>query len=430
MTQASNPFADASRFPMVREVPYIGVAWTVDQASKKGYRGGAADWVNFGQGQPEIGDIPGAPQRIRTAHAEPQDAEYGPIGGLLATREAVADWVNRTWRRGKMPYTAENVSFAAGGRLALTRLFGIFRDGARIGYRNPDYTTYEDYLYAQRGRCALVELRTRAEDGFLLEESAFEAFLNDARPDAFLMSNPCNPTGRAIGTAGLARMLAACRRSGTLLAIDEFYSNYVYNADGTPAAAPLSALAAVEDVNRDPLVVFDGLTKGFRYPGWRAGWAVGPKYLIEMINRAASAIDGGPSTLVQRAVIEALQPGRAEAETKATRAVFAEKRRRMLEGLAELGIRPAAAPEGTFYVWGSLAALPDPINDADRLFERLLEKKMMIVPGHFFDIRPYRTRPVEEPMRAWARFSYGPSAAQLEEGLRRLGEVVREAKAG
>ena len=102
----------------------------------------------------------------------------------------------------------------------------------------------------------------------------------------------------------------------------------------------------------------------------------------------------------------------------------------MLEGLAELGIRPAAAPEGTFYVWGSLAALPDPINDADRLFERLLEKKMMIVPGHFFDIRPYRTRPVEEPMRAWARFSYGPSAAQLEEGLRRLGEVVREAKAG
>ena len=122
MTQASNPFADASRFPMVREVPYIGVAWTVDQASKKGYRGGAADWVNFGQGQPEIVDIPGAPQRIRTAHAEPQDAEYGPIGGLLATREAVADWVNRTWRRGKMPYTAENVSFAAGGRLALTRL--------------------------------------------------------------------------------------------------------------------------------------------------------------------------------------------------------------------------------------------------------------------------------------------------------------------
>ena len=212
--------------------------------------------------------------------------------------------------------------------------------------------------------------------------------------------------------------------------LDEFYSNYVYNADGTPAAVPLSALAAVEDVNRDPLVVFDGLTKGFRYPGWRAGWAVGPKYLIEMINRAASAIDGGPSTLVQRAAIEALQPGRAEAETQATRAVFAEKRRRMLEGLAELGIRPAAAPEGTFYVWGSLAALPDPINDADRLFERLLEKKMMIVPGHFFDIRPYRTRPVEEPMRAWARFSYGPSAAQLEEGLRRLGEVVREAKAG
>ena len=425
MQDANNPFADAPLFPMVRQVPYIGVAWTVDQAAKKGYRGGATDWVNFGQGQPEIGDIPGAPERIREAHAEPQDAEYGPIGGLLETREAVADWVNRTYRRGKMPYTAENVSFAAGGRLALTRIFGIFRDGTTIGYRNPDYTTYEDYLYAQRGRCALAELRTHAEDGFLLKESAFEQFLGDVRPDAFLLSNPCNPTGRAIEAPGLERMLCACRKAGTLLAIDEFYSNYVYDAEGNPAAEPLSALRVVEDVNRDPLVIFDGLTKGFRYPGWRAGWAVGPKYLIEMINRAASAIDGGPSTLVQRAAIEALAPGRAEAEVKATRQMFAKKRRRMLEGLADLGIRPAAAPEGTFYVWGNLSALPAPLNDADRLFERLLEKKMMIVPGHFFDIRPYRTRPVEEPLKSWARFSYGPSMAVIEEGLKRLGEVVR-----
>lgn len=42
-------------------------------------------------------------------------------------------------------------------------------------------------------------------------------------------------------------------------------------------------LPFIEDVNKDPVVVFDGLTKGFRYPGWRAAWMVGPKYLIEMV---------------------------------------------------------------------------------------------------------------------------------------------------
>ena len=101
--------------------------------------------------------------------------------------------------------------------------------------------------------------------------------------------------------------------------------------NGTAAQTAVSALPYVKDVNRDPVIVFDGLTKGFRYPGWRAGWAIGPKYLIEMINRAASAVDGGPSTMVQRAVIEELAPGHAEAELLATRKEFAVKRKMMME---------------------------------------------------------------------------------------------------
>lgn len=92
----------------------------------------------------------------------------------------------------------------------------------------------------------------------------------------------------------------------------------------------------IEDVNKDPVVVFDGLTKGFRYPGWRAAWMVGPKYLIEMVNRAASAVDGGPSTIVQRAAIEELSSGHAEAELLATRKEFAVKRRLMIDGLNPL----------------------------------------------------------------------------------------------
>ena len=50
-----------------------------------------------------------------------------------------------------------------------------------------------------------------------------------------------------------------------------------------------------DDVEQDPVIVFDGLTKSFRYPGWRVGWAVGPSAMIETMARTASAIDGGPS---------------------------------------------------------------------------------------------------------------------------------------
>lgn len=414
-------------FPMVRYVPYMGVIWTVNEASKLGFYNGHPDWCNVGQGQPEVGTIDGAPDRIESLKLQPSDAAYGPVGGTLEVREAIADWVNRTYRKGMSQYTAENVSFACGGRLALTRLYSIFKDGARIAYKNPDYTAYEDYLYPLRHNCELIELRAEEKDGFTVPVERFENFMHDVRPNAFVFSNPCNPTGQVIKDEAMDRYINAARKENCLLGADEFYATFSYNEDGSPAEKAVSALPYVKDINRDPVIVFDGLTKGFRYPGWRAGWAIGPKYLIEMINRAASAVDGGPSTMVQRGVIEELAEGHAEAELLATRKEFAVKRKMMMEGLAELGIHtPANQPLGTFYLWASIENLPGKLSDADYFFHACLQKKVITVPGHFFDVRPFRVRPTNEPYRHWVRFSYGPNRETIKTALERIAQVIKE----
>lgn len=414
-------------FPMVRYVPYMGVIWTVNEASKLGFYNGHPDWCNVGQGQPEVGTIDGAPERIESLKLQPSDAAYGPVGGTPEVREAIADWVNRTYRKGMSQYTAENVSFACGGRLALTRLYSIFKDGARIAYKNPDYTAYEDYLYPLRHNCELIELRAEEKDGFTVPVERFENFMHDVRPNAFVFSNPCNPTGQVIKDEAMDRYINAARKENCLLGADEFYATFSYNEDGSPAEKAVSALPYVKDINRDPVIVFDGLTKGFRYPGWRAGWAIGPKYLIEMINRAASAVDGGPSTMVQRGVIEELAEGHAEAELLATRKEFAVKRKMMMEGLAELGIHtPANQPLGTFYLWASIENLPGKLSDADYFFHACLQKKVITVPGHFFDVRPFRVRPTNEPYRHWVRFSYGPNRQTIKTALERIAQVIKE----
>lgn len=414
-------------FPMVRYVPYMGVIWTVNEASKLGFYNGHPDWCNVGQGQPEVGTIDGAPDRIESLKLQPSDAAYGPVGGTLEVREAIANWVNRTYRKGMSQYTAENVSFACGGRLALTRLYSIFKDGARIAYKNPDYTAYEDYLYPLRHNCELIELRAEEKDGFTVPVERFENFMHDVRPNAFVFSNPCNPTGQVIKDEAMDRYINAARKENCLLGADEFYATFSYNEDGSPAEKAVSALPYVKDINRDPVIVFDGLTKGFRYPGWRAGWAIGPKYLIEMINRAASAVDGGPSTMVQRGVIEELAEGHAEAELLATRKEFAVKRKMMMEGLAELGIHtPANQPLGTFYLWASIENLPGKLSDADYFFHACLQKKVITVPGHFFDVRPFRVRPTNEPYRHWVRFSYGPNRQTIKTALERIAQVIAE----
>lgn len=418
---------DSTDFPMVRYVPYMGVIWTVNEASKLGFYNGHPEWCNVGQGQPEVGTIEGAPDRIESLKLQPSDAAYGPVGGTPEVREAIADWVNRTYRKGMSQYTAENVSFACGGRLALTRLYSIFKDGARIAYKNPDYTAYEDYLYPLRHNCELIELRAEEKDGFTVPVERFENFMHDVRPNSFVFSNPCNPTGQVIKDEAMDRYIDAARKENCLLGADEFYATFSYNEDGSPAEKAVSALPYVKDINRDPVIVFDGLTKGFRYPGWRAGWAIGPKYLIEMINRAASAVDGGPSTMVQRGVIEELAEGHAEAELLATRKEFAVKRKMMMEGLAELGIHtPANQPLGTFYLWASIENLPGKLSDADYFFHACLQKKVITVPGHFFDVRPFRVRPTNEPYRHWVRFSYGPNRQTIKTALERIAQVIAE----
>jgi aspartate/methionine/tyrosine aminotransferase len=141
--------------------------------------------------------------------------------------------------------------------------------------------------------------------------------------------------------------------------------------------------------------------------------------------RTASAIDGGPSRIAQRAAIRALEPARADQETTALRTVFAAKRNEMVARLRALGVRFAREPRSTFYCWGSLEALPPPFDEAMTFFRRALEHRVMTVPGEFFDVNPGKYRRGPSPYRRWMRFSFGPPMDNMRMGLARLEEMLR-----
>lgn len=414
---------DAPRGAM-REVPYMGVIFVVDEAHKLGFWNGHPDWSNLGQGQPEVGPLPGAPERICSVEIPPQDHAYGRLEGTDELREAVAEHYNRLYRRGMgSRYGVENVCIAGGGRLALTRALAAL-DAVAIGYQLPDYTAYEDMFNVHLARVLPVPVPTSPADGFLLTPDLFRREVTARGLSAFILSNPCNPTGNLLAGDELAQVVAAARAQGVTLLLDEFYSHYVYEEDGAPAAGPVSAAAYVEDVDRDPVVLFDGLTKCYRYPGWRVGWAVGPRAMVESMARTASSIDGGPSRIAQRAALRVLEPERADAETAALRAAFAAKRNVMVSRLEGMGIRFARRPRSTFYCWASLAGLPAPLDNAMDFFRRALQYRVMTVPGRFFDVDPGKRRRRPSPYEQWMRFSFGPPLDNVVMGLDRLDAML------
>ncbi|MDQ3263783.1 MAG: pyridoxal phosphate-dependent aminotransferase [Myxococcota bacterium] len=409
--------------PAFRQVPRTGVIYVTTEATKRGFQPGDPQWCNLGQGQPETGPLPGAPKRISEVSVHVDDLEYAPVAGLMEVREAIASLYNRLYRKG-MPsqYSAENVALSGGGRTALTRAAASLGH-INLGHFLPDYTAYEELLDVFKAFTA-IPILLEGERGYAFTVEDLRKEVQGRGLGALLFSNPCNPTGKLIHGNELARWVQVARELDCTMLIDEFYSHYVWNS--RPGQLPIeSAARYVEDVNKDPVVLFDGLTKNWRYPGWRVTWTVGPRSVIDAVASAGSFLDGGGSRPLQRAALPLLQDDHVAQETHAIHNAFRLKRDRLLSGLERLGIRADRAPEGTFYVWGNLADLPAPLNDGMGFFRAALEQQVIVVPGEFFDVNPGKRRSSRgSRFKSYARFSFGPSMENLDLALSRLENLV------
>ncbi len=404
-----------------RPVPRTGVIYVTTEAQKLGFRFGAPGWCNLGQGQPETGPLPGAPPRVTDLCIALDDQEYAPVPGIWELREAVAGMYNELFRRGfPSKYSAENVSISGGGRVSLLRAAAALGK-VNLGHFLPDYTAYEELLDVFR-LFSPIPILLEGERRYEFPPAELEREIVGRGLSALLMSNPCNPTGRVVGGDELREWVRIAREQDCALLLDEFYSHYLW---GRSDITMESAARYVEDVDRDPVVIFDGLTKNWRYPGWRITWTVAPRPVIDAVASAGSFLDGGGCKPMQRAACTVVTAEHARAETAAIQQTFGRKRELLLGGLKALGVKVDCDPEGGFYVWGSVGGLPPPYNTGMGFFRSALERQVITVPGEFFDVNPGKRRLGRASrFRDHVRFSFGPEESILATALARLGEMV------
>ena len=411
-------------FAAFREVPRTGVIYVTSEAQKRGYSPSSDDWANLGQGMPESGNLAGAPPRITDLAILEGDQEYAPVAGLWELREAIANYYNELFRRGRgSKYSAENVAVSGGGRSALTRVAASLGH-INLGHFLPDYTAYEELLDVFR-LFSPIPILLEGERGYAFSTNDLRREILGRGLSAILLSNPSNPTGKVIGGADLDEWVSVARELDCALILDEFYSHYVWRPDLVSQGMIETAARYVDDVDRDPVVILDGLTKNWRYPGWRVTWTVAPKKIIEGCASAGSFLDGGGSRPLQRKAIDLLAPTAAMAETRAIHAEFSKKRGKLLNGLRDLGFTVDLPPEGTFYIWASAQHLPASISDGMSFFRAALERNVITVPGEFFDVNPGKRRGGRPSrFRRHLRFSFGPPLARLELALDRFRELI------
>ncbi|OEU15228.1 aminotransferase, classes I and II superfamily [Fragilariopsis cylindrus CCMP1102] len=425
-------------FPQFHKVMKTGVIYATTRAKSNGFSPETEhEWANMGQGAPETGTLPGAPSRNFSMTIPEAELEYAPVTGLQELRVKVADYYNHLYRQGKSSqYTPDNVCVVPGGRAGLTRIMAVLGN-VNIGYFTPDYTAYEQCLGLFL-RISPSPLLHRDVNDALMDPKEFEFQVKGAGLGSVLLSNPANPTGQSIEGEKLRQYVDISRRNQSAIIMDEFYSHYYYDGEAVDPAdggvddnsnwpKTVSSASYIDDVNEDPILIVNGLTKNWRCPGFRICWIVAPKAIVSMLGSAGSYLDGGANAPLQRLALPLMELDFIRRDTWALQRHFVVKRDFLLKELDKLGIIVQWKPTATFYIWADISRLPPPLNDSLVFLEECAKHKIICVPGVFFDINPRGLKTLlKSTCIANVRFSYGPPMRNLTLGMERLATLIAE----
>jgi arginine:pyruvate transaminase len=204
---------------------------------------------------------------------------YSPIVGHPELRAAVAA---RVARRSGRACSAENVVIVPGAQAGLYCVLQcVAGDGDEVLIPEPIYATYEAVVGASGARLVTVPLRP--ESGFHPDLATIERALTP-RTRVLWINTPHNPTGAVLSASEVEAIAALCRRRGLWLLSDEVYEDLTF------ARPHASAWGIAEQC-----VVVSSLSKSHAIPGFRAGWIVAPKPLVDhLFNLVLCMLYGGP----------------------------------------------------------------------------------------------------------------------------------------
>ena len=342
--------------------------------------------IHMEVGQPGSG-APAVAVKAVTAAMQSESLGYTMALGLPELRRGIADLYQRWYGVDLNP---ERVIITSGSSGAFLLAFtALFEAGDRVGLGEPGYPSYRQILKALS--LQPVGIATSAANRL----QPVPADLEGVEMAGLIVASPGNPSGTMLSKAALADLIAYAQARDIAFVSDEIYHGLHYGARAH------SALEISDDV-----YVINSFSKYFSMTGWRVGWMVVPQNHLRTVERLAQNMFICAPHVAQIAALAALQ---AEPELEANRAIYAENRRLMLQGLPEAGFDKIAPPDGAFYIYADVSDLTE---DSLALARDILHKAgVAVTPGLDFD-----------PKRGGQtlRFSYARATADIVEGLARL----------
>jgi aspartate aminotransferase len=349
--------------------------------------------IHLGGGEPKIKTPIDA---ILSAAAKLTSAEvkYTPTDGIPALKKAIVRYTEEHYGR---VVSADNVLVSPGAKAALySLLLTILNPQDEVIITAPYWVSYPEMVkmvYA-------VPVIVQPEDG------RFEPRLEDiaqactSYTKAVIVNSPNNPSGAVYSEDFIAAIVEFCEKKKIYLIMDDIYHRLVF--DGR---RPISCYRFAKDLGEGSrLIVVNGISKLYGMTGFRIGWTIAPRPLIEVMNNVQGQTVSCPSALLQAAAVGALTGMQSVVDS--LNLTLENARDVMVKELQSFEGVHVIKPGGTFY------CLPDFSHysrDSVALSQFLLEKALVVtVPGRDFG------------MEGHLRLSYCGTIKDITEGVQRI----------
>ena len=395
MAPSTDPQSEGTHMRLAERMGRLGTETAFDVLARAAaLQAGGRRVINLGIGQPDFRTPANIVEAGRKALADGHHG-YTPANGILPLREAVAADIAE--RRG-VAVDPDDVVVVPGGKVTLFFAALMFGEpGAEILYPNPGFPIYESAI-AFSGATP-VPIPLHEETGFSFNPDEVLGKITP-RTRLVILNSPANPTGGVVPRRELDRLAAGLEAHPRVAILsDEIYSRLVYGAHEHVTLLGYPAL-------RDRVIMLDGWSKTYAMTGWRIGYAVWPKPLVEKATRLAINCNSCVNAPTQYAAIEALTGPQDPVETM--RRAFDERRRLILAALDRIKGFRCVEPAGAFYAMPNVAGTGLPARALQDGF--LEEAGVAVIAGTSFGAFG----------EGYLRFSYAASAADIEEAAMRI----------
>jgi aspartate aminotransferase len=326
------------------------------------------------------------------------EIRYTPTDGIPELKKAIIRYTEEFYRH---PVAPQNVIASGGAKQAImVALQAILNPQDEVVFPAPYWVSYPEMVKL----CGAIPVPVLPENGTFYPTIADIEQRVGSATKAVIINSPNNPTGAMYPEEFIADVVEFCEKRDLYLIMDDIYHRLIF--DGRK---PVNCYEfARKKGENSKLIVINGVSKQYAMTGFRIGWAVANRKLVETMNNIQGHQTSGPSALLQWAAVGALNGVQSSVES--LRLTLENNRNILVDRLRTIeGVR-VCKPDGTFYSFVDFTAYE---KNSQKLAERLLEKVMVVaVPG------------IEFGLDGHLRISFCGTVKELTEGVERIKWVL------